>query len=195
MGTHTIQRTSVPTTHSGSGESGRLLFVTVGGAALVVAAFLNWTRDMTGISMSNHALIGTSFFTQADIVRTVGGISVVIGLAGMFGLVERSGWLTRLFGLFGVALFVMFLIEVLRSSVHTLQPGAWLALAGGLAMLIGGFLPAASGAGSESMIVEERRIDAGEPAPPPMEEPRTGMESGSRGYGTGPDSESPGGIG
>jgi hypothetical protein len=159
MGTHTVHRTSVPATRT-SADQGRVLFTVVGGAALVVAAFLNWSRDMTGVSLSNHSLINTEFLTQTDIVRTVGGLAVVIGLAGMFGLVDRSGWLTRLFGLLGIALFVMFLIEVLRSNNHMMQPGAWLALAGGVVMLIGGFLP---GYGheivGEPMVYEERRVD------------------------------------
>jgi hypothetical protein len=153
----------VPTTRTVN-DNGRLFFTTVGGAALVVAAFLNWSRNMTGYSLSNHSLINTTFFTQTDIVRTVGGLAVVIGLVGMFGLVDHSGWLTRLCGLFGVALFVMFLIEVLRSSDHTLQAGAWLTLAGGLAMLVGGFM---RGYGyevvGEPAIMEERRVDTVEP--------------------------------
>jgi hypothetical protein len=163
MGTHTIHRTSVPATQT-SGDHGRILFTVVGGAALVVSAFLNWSRDMTGTALSNHSLIETSFLSQTDIVRTVGGLAVVIGLVGMFGLVDRSGWLTRLFGLLGVALFVMFLIEVLRSNVHTLQAGAWLALGGAIAMLIGGFLPGyAYETRGEPMVVEERRVDETDP--------------------------------
>jgi len=158
MGTHTIHRTGVPTTQSGA-DHGRLLFTILGGAALVVAAFLNWSRGMTGITLSNHSLINTGFLPQTDVVRTVGGLAVVIGLAGMFGLVDRSGWLTRLFGLLGIALFVMFLIQVLRSSDHTLQPGAWLALAGGVVMLIGGFMRGYDHEVIRETAYEERRAD------------------------------------
>lgn len=157
MGTHTIHRTGVPTTRSSADNGGRILFTTIGGAALVVAGFLNWSRDMTGITLSNHSLIDTGFLAQTDVVRTVGGLAVVIGLAGMFGLVDRSGWLTRLFGVLGIALFVMFLIEVLRSSDHTLQPGAWLALAGGILLLIGGFMHGHEIVGET--VYEERRPD------------------------------------
>lgn len=173
MGTHTIHRTGVPTTHS-SGDHGRVLFTTLGGAALVVAAFLNWSRDMTGITLSNHSLINTGFLAQTDVVRTVGGLAVVIGLVGMFGLVDRSGWLTRLSGLLGVALFVMFLIEVLRSGDHTLQPGAWLALAGGIVLLIGGFMR-----GYDHEVIRETAY----------EEPRTADPVEPRGLDTDAESE------
>lgn len=182
MGTHTINRTSVPATRTG-GDHGRLLFTIVGGAALVVSAFLNWTRDMTATTLSNHSLINTSFLTQTDVVRTVGGIAVVIGLVGMFGVVDRTGWLTRLAGLLGVALFVMFVIEVYRSNVHTMQAGAWLALGGGIVMLIGGFLP---GYGSETrgepLAVEERRmdrLDQLDPAAGPVNPRRYETETGA----------------
>lgn len=159
MGTHTIHRTGVPTTRT-SEDHGRVLFTVVGGAALVVAAFLDWSRDMTGVTLSNHSLINIDFLAQSDIVRTVGGLAVVIGLVGMFGLVDRSGWLTRLAGVLGIALFVMFVIQVFRSDVHTMQPGAWLALAGGVVMLIGGFLPGyGHQVAGEPMVYEERRVD------------------------------------
>lgn len=139
MGTHTIHRPGV-TTRRVEPASGRLLFTVVGGAALIVAAFLNWTRGMTGDDLSNHALVKTEFLVQSDVVRTVGGISVVIGLVAMVGLLDRSGWLTRLAGLLGLALFVMFAIEVYRSDQHTMQAGAWLALGGSIVLLVGGFM-------------------------------------------------------
>lgn len=163
MGTHTIHRTDVATTRT-SEDHGRVLFTVVGGAALVVAAFLNWSRDMTGITLSNHSLINTEFLKQSDAVRTVGGLAVVIGLVGIFGLVDRSGWLTRLCGVLGIALFAMFVIQVLRSDAHTMQPGAWLALAGGVVMLIGGFLPSyGHQAVGEPTVSKERGADPVDP--------------------------------
>ena len=162
MGTQTVHRASVPATRTGA-DNGRLLLTLIGGAALVVAAFLNWTRDMTGVTLSNHSLIKTEFVAQTDIVKTVGGIAVVIGLAGMFGLVDRTGWLTRLFGLLGIALFVMFAIEVYRSSQHTMQPGAWLALGGGIALLLAGFLHSGEVVRERPSRKDRRRIGAGEP--------------------------------
>ena len=192
MGTHTIHRTSVPATRT-SADHGRVLFTIVGGAALVVAAFLNWSRGMTGVTLSNHSLINTEFLTQADVVRTVGGLAVVIGLVGMFGLVDRSGWLTRLCGVLGIALFVMFVIQVLRSSEHTMQPGAWLALAGGVVMLIGGFLPGYDQSiAGELMVYEERRMDSADPMNP-VEPASSERTVDPRGLGTDAKSEQSGG--
>lgn len=190
MGTHTIHRSSVPTTHT-SGEFGRLVFTLIGSAALIVSAFLNWSRDITGVNLSNHALIRTEFFTQSDIVKTVGGISVLIGLVGMLGLVDRSSWLTRLAGVLGVALFVMFAVEVYRSSYHTMQPGAWLALAGGIVLLLGGFVGGREITVDDTTVIEERRMGMD-----PMErmEPTERTERMEpRGMGSDTDSESRGG--
>lgn len=183
MGTHTIHRSSVPTTRT-SGEFGRLVFTLIGSAALIVSAFLNWSRDITGVNLSNHALIKTEFFTQSDIVKTVGGIAVLIGLIGMLGLVDRSSWLTRLAGVLGVALFVMFTVEVFRSSDHTMQPGAWLALAGGIVLLLGGFVGGREVV-EEPTVIEERRMGM---EPTERMEPMERMDP--RGMGPGSDAES-----
>ncbi|HEV2346986.1 MAG TPA: sugar:proton symporter [Actinocrinis sp.] len=180
----------MPTTHT-SGEFGRLVFTLIGSAALIVSAFLNWSRDITGVNLSNHALIRTEFFTQSDIVKTVGGISVLIGLVGMLGLVDRSSWLTRLAGVLGVALFVMFAVEVYRSSYHTMQPGAWLALAGGIVLLLGGFVGGRETTVDDTTVIEERRMGMD-----PMErvEPTERTERMEpRGMGSDTDSESRGG--
>jgi hypothetical protein len=137
MGTHTVHRTGVAETRAGS-DVGRLLLTLVGGAALIVGAFLNWTRNLAGDNLSNHALVKIEFFAQSDIVKTAGGISVLLGLVALVGLVDRTGWLTRLAGALGIVLFVLFAIEVYRSSQHQVQIGAWLALAGGVALVLGG---------------------------------------------------------
>ncbi|MGH3417517.1 MAG: sugar:proton symporter [Actinocrinis sp.] len=115
------------------------MFTLIGGAALIIGAFLNWTRAVTGDELSNHALVKTEFLTQSDIVKTVGGIAVLIGLVGLLGLVDRTGWLTRLAGALGIVLFVLFAVEVYRSSQHQVQTGAWIALAGAVVLVIAGF--------------------------------------------------------
>ncbi len=137
MGTQTAHRTRVVESRAGS-DFGRLLMTLIGGAALIVGAFLNWTRNMAGDNLSNRALVKIEFITQTDIVRTVGGISVLLGLVALLGLVDRTGWLTRLAGALGIVLFVLFAIEVYRSTHHQMQVGAWLALGGGVALVLGG---------------------------------------------------------
>ena len=139
MGTHTVHRTAVTETRPAA-DFGRLLLTLIGGAALIVAAFLYWTRGLVGDNLSNRSLVKVEFATQTDIVRTVGGISVLLGLVALLGLVDRTGWLTRLAGALGIVLFVLFAIEVYRSSHHQLQIGAWMALGGGVVLVLGGML-------------------------------------------------------
>jgi hypothetical protein len=137
MGTQTVHRPRVTETRARS-DFGRLLLTLIGGAALIVGAFLDWTRNTAADNLSNRALVKIEFITQSDIVKTVGGISVLIGLIALLGLVDRTGWLTRLAGALGIVLFVLFAVEVYRSSQHQLQVGAWLALGGGVVLVLGG---------------------------------------------------------
>jgi hypothetical protein len=152
MGTHTVHRTGMTTTRAGS-DFGRLVFTLIGGAALIVGAFLDWSRDTTGVNMTNHSLVKTEFFTQSDIVKTAGGIAVLLGLVALVGLADRTGWLTRLAGALGIVLFVLFAIEVYRSSHHQLQVGSWFALGGGIVLVLGGML------GSREIVEEPTVLD------------------------------------
>jgi phosphate/sulfate permease len=158
MGTHTVHRTGVAETRAGS-DVGRLLLTLIGAAALIVGAFLNWTRNVSGDNLSNHALVKIEFATQSDIVKTVGGISVLLGLVALVGLVDRTGWLTRLAGALGIVLFVLFAIEVYRSSQHQVQFGAWLALAGGVALVLGGLFGAREIVETPTVVEETVRHD------------------------------------
>ena len=58
----------------------------------------------------------------------------------MLGLAFRSGWLTRIAGALGIVGFVLVAIELFRANGgQALQAGAWVALAGSVVALIGGF--------------------------------------------------------
>jgi hypothetical protein len=77
----------------------------------------------------------------------VAAISVLIAIVAVLSVLDPSGWLTRLAGLAGVVLFVMFAIQVyrhygqnFRPAVDALQPGAWLQLGGGVVLLAGGLV-------------------------------------------------------
>jgi hypothetical protein len=81
----------------------------------------------------------------ADIVKTAGGLTVLIALVALVGLVDRTGWLTRLAGTAGLVVFVLFGIQCYRFYGHDLgtaaqhmQPGAWLLLVGGVVLLVAG---------------------------------------------------------
>ena len=121
-------------------EIGRVALTLLGGAGLIGGAFLNWTRGTTGAHLIYESLIKTNFSTTADIVKSAGGLAVILGLAAVVGLADRTGRLTRLAGVLGIALFALFLIEVLRSADHSLQIGTWLVLAGSVLSLLGGLL-------------------------------------------------------
>ena len=70
----------------------------------------------------------------------MGFASIVVGLVAIVGLATGTGWLTRLAGAVAVVGFILFAIEIYRSSADdTIGVGAWLALAGGIVTLIAGF--------------------------------------------------------
>ena len=127
-------------------QAGRLLATLAGVALLVVGAFLDWAPSRTGDKLTVKALVQPDFGGESDLVRTVAGFAILIGLVALIGLVDRTGWLTRLAGAAALVVFVMFAIEVYRffghdlnTAVHDVRIGAWLLLAGGVLLLLGGF--------------------------------------------------------
>jgi hypothetical protein len=128
-------------------QVGRLLATLVGVALLVVGAFLDWTPSRTGDKLTGKALVQPNFGAESDLVRTVGGLAILIGLVALIGLVDRTGWLSRLAGAAALVVFVMYVIEAYRefghdfnTAVGDLRAGAWLQLAAGVVLLIGGHL-------------------------------------------------------
>jgi hypothetical protein len=163
MGMHTAQPVTIA--HAGPGvEIGRVVLSLIGGGALVVGAFLDWTRGVVGTDLTDHSLYRIEFGSRTDIVQTVGGIAIVLGLLAVLGLVDRTGWLTRLAGALGVILFALFAIEDYRSSFHSMQTGAWVALAGGVVLLFAGLLGPRPVAELPRRVVDER-VDTVEKRP------------------------------
>jgi hypothetical protein len=120
----------------------RILLTLVGAAGLIVGAFLDWIEGAAGVDLDIRVFWQTTFDTDTStFVETVGFVMIVLGLLAIIGMAPRSGWLTRFAGALGIAGFVLFLIEVYRAdqTVADVQAGAWLALAGGVVALIGGF--------------------------------------------------------
>ena len=140
----------------------RLVLTAVGAAGLIVGAFLNWTHGLAGTRLSDRALYQTSFVRDSNFVATVGFAIIVLGALAIVGTAPRGGWLTRLAGALGIVGFVMFVIELARSHgpvLSSIDIGAWLALAGGVVALIGGFfgtrtIVAAAPAGTAPAAVE-----------------------------------------
>ena len=119
----------------------RVVLTLVGAAGLIVGAFLTWIDGIRGTDLSIDALWRTTFHSTGQFVQTIGFASIVVGLVAIVGLAFASGWLTRLAGAVGIVGFVLFAIQVFRDSgSHTWGAGGWLALAGSIVVLIGGFL-------------------------------------------------------
>lgn len=120
----------------------RIVLTLAGAAGLIVGAFLDWFQGNTGVDLDIRAFWQTTFDRQSStFIETVGFVMIVLGLLAIVGLAPRSGWLTRFAGALGIAGFILFLIEVYRAdlTVADVKIGAWLALAGGIVALIGGF--------------------------------------------------------
>jgi hypothetical protein len=137
-----VAQHSVTTTRSTTGLAARVVLTLLGAAGLVVGAFLDWWRDTVGTDLSYKAFYQTTFTTTDNFVQTAGFVSIVLGLAALVGLAMASGWLTRLAGVLGVVAVVLFGIQIYRvsSNLDGIDVGAWLALAGAVVALFGGFL-------------------------------------------------------
>jgi len=139
------QYTGTPT-RSAAGLAGRILFTLVGAGGLIVGGLLKWWDAVLGTDLTDKALYQTTFATTDQFVRSIGAVSIALGVIAVIGLAGSTGWLTRLAGALGVVAFVLFAIQGYRitSSLSTewdrVQIGAWVALAGGVVALIGGFL-------------------------------------------------------
>jgi len=121
----------------------RILLTLVGAAAMVISAFLDWAQGNAANHISVKALWSTRFGHPGnDWLTTIAAVMVGLALIAIVGLAPRTGVLTSLAGALGVAVFVLFLVQVYRVdlTVGDLDPGAWIALAGSIVALIGGIL-------------------------------------------------------
>lgn len=172
MTLHTVHRAGYTAARPGL-EAGRLLLTLLGAAGLIIGAFLNWTRGAAATGITVRSLVQTDFAHRSDIVKTTGAIAILLGILAVVGLIDRTGWLSRLAGALGIVLFILFTIQVYRSDDHSLQAGAWLALAGGIVLIIGGMLtPRAPD--EMPTVVEEQQVIA--PNERIIDERRTGGE-------------------
>jgi hypothetical protein len=133
---------SATPTRSAGGLVGRVFLTLLGAAGLIVGAMLDWWEGIRGTDLTYKVLYQTTFDRTDNFVSSVGFVAIVIGLVAVVGLALPSGWLTRLAGALGIVAFVLFAIQGyrLRNSLSPIDFGAWLALAGAVVALIGGFL-------------------------------------------------------
>ena len=127
------------TSHVGpTGVTSRIVLTALGAAGLIVGAFLNWTRDLQGTHVSWSSVYRDTFGSTSDIVQSIGGASILLGLIAVLGLADASGWLVRLAGAVGIVGSILFIIQVQRSSDHSLQVGMWFALIGSVLCVVAG---------------------------------------------------------
>jgi hypothetical protein len=121
----------------------RLLLTLAGAAAMIVGAFGAWSTTLDGTQLTDRALVQTTF-TTSTLLLSVGAVAIALGLVAVIGLAFRSGWLSRLAGVLGIVMFVLYAIELFRVRgpfpTGTIGWGAWTFLAGSIVALIGGFL-------------------------------------------------------
>jgi hypothetical protein len=147
-------------------QLGRLGATLLGVAVTLVAAFTQWIPARTGDKLTVKALVQPNFGPSGDIVKTVGGVSVLIALIALGGLVDRTGWLTRLAGAAGLVVFVLFGIEAYRfygddlgTAVQHMHVGAWLLLGGAVVLVLAGILGSHTVVGVPATTEEKRKID------------------------------------
>jgi hypothetical protein len=133
-------------TRSGSTVA-RVVLTLVGAALAIAGAFMLWVDKIAGTDLNWKAFTTTSTTTTKGFLTTVGAVFILLGLLGILGLAEQSGWLTRLGGALGIVGFALVAIQLYRAHSRGLAPlidrlevGAWIALAGAFVLLIAGFL-------------------------------------------------------
>jgi hypothetical protein len=138
------------TAHAARGSGrvrARLAVTLVAVAALVVGAFLDWQTTQPGYRLTFRSLLHNDFGTTTNATRSVGAISVLIAAVALLGLLDRTGWLTRLAGLAAVVLCALFALQLYRHdgqhftpAYHAVRAGAWATLGAGVVLLLGGLL-------------------------------------------------------
>lgn len=186
----------------------RLALTLIGAAALVVGVFLDWTTgSATGDKLTLRSLVQNDFGTTDDMLRTVGAVSVLIAVVALLGLLDRTGWLTRLAGFAAVVLFAMFAVEVFRHhgehfgpAYDALRPGAWCQLGGGVVLGMSGLVryrrkhagkvrkQATSADAERERLAAETLVQ--QPVPSDVGASSGGSMGAGTGVGPGPDSDS-----
>ena len=125
----------------------RVVLTLVGAGLAIVGAFMPWVDKIAGTRLSWKAFYTTNMTSSKNFFMTVGAVFIVLGLLGILGLVDASGSLTRAAGALGIVVFLLVAIELYRGHsqglpalTNRIEAGAWVALAGSLALLIAGFL-------------------------------------------------------
>jgi hypothetical protein len=129
----------------------RLVLTILGAAAMIVGSFLQWV-----LNSGNGSLVGTDlplrsfyrpvFTPGSSFVTSPGAVMILLGLIALLGMAGWGGWLTRIAGALGIIALVLVVIEMNRAGLslpNDIGPGMWVALAGSVVALVGGFFSVA----------------------------------------------------
>jgi len=107
---------------------------------MIVGSFLNWAGPVRGTHTYIRALWDPEF-TTGELIRSVGLVMIFLGGFAILGALLQAGWVSWLAAILGVALVILFVVEVLRGSGGwgDLHAGVWLSLAGAVLATLGGF--------------------------------------------------------
>jgi hypothetical protein len=148
----------------------RVLMTLVGAGVLLVGAFMNWVGGTTGDRLSFEAFVRTGTPTVTEFWRSAAMVMLVIALVALLGLATVRGGLTRLSGALAIAAFALLAIQLARAGdlSSQLDEGPWLALAGGVVLVLGG-VPS-----TRRRVRERRRMrrGTGNPSRPDVTETR-----------------------
>jgi hypothetical protein len=147
---------------SAGGLSSRIILTLLGAGGMILGAFLNWFNfpggvpegvdapGTAGIEWNWSILYSTEDPFGASFFASVGFVAIVLGLLALVGLALRTGWLTRLAGVLSIVVVILYAITLYRVpeadtgpegfSLAQIGIGAWVVAAGGLVVLIAGFL-------------------------------------------------------
>jgi len=119
--------------------STHFVLAVIGGAAMIVGSFLNWAGPVRGTHTYIRALWDPEF-TTGELLRSVGFVMILLGSFVILGALFGAGWISLLASILGVAVVILFVVEVLRgsSSMGDLHMGLWLSLAGAVLATLGG---------------------------------------------------------
>ena len=116
----------------------RVFFTGLGALGLILGAFQPWTRDLNGTDLPWGGLSQDTIDVPDNAMRTLGAAAIGLGLLAVLGLADATGRLTRSAGSAGIVGLVLFIIQVERSPIHSLQIGVWVAMGGSILCVIAG---------------------------------------------------------
>lgn len=116
----------------------RVFFTALGALGLILGAFQPWTRNLDGTDLPWGGLSQDTVNAPDNAMRTLGAAAIALGLLAVLGLADVTGKLTRTAGSAGIVGLVLFIIQVERSPIHSIQDGVWLAMAGSVVCVVAG---------------------------------------------------------